>query len=151
MRLLGIGGLVESFPGRARYSAHIQRLSHVVSERVSTDTGSARTRWSIHADRLNRPPVTHWDHARGGHGLRPKGHLRSHIMMGGCPNITLTINTYGWRDEALGMPHGQDIENDPDYLPTYECLQCGTILEAESHPGSCECGGDFQNRAKSLE
>jgi len=33
----------------------------------------------------------------------------------------------------------------------YECLECGTIVEARSHPGECECGGEFQNRAKSLE
>ncbi len=34
----------------------------------------------------------------------------------------------------------------------YECLQCGTIVTAESHPGPCEaCGGSFQDRAMSLE
>jgi hypothetical protein len=51
------------------------------------------------------------------------------------------------------MPHGQDVEdeNDPDSVSEYECLQCGTIVEAESHPGRCECGGEFHNRAKSLE
>ena len=51
------------------------------------------------------------------------------------------------------MPHGQDVEgeNDPKSLSKYECLQCGTIVEATSHPGACDCGGDFQNRAKSLE
>jgi rubrerythrin len=49
------------------------------------------------------------------------------------------------------MPHGQDLEENPDELKTYECLQCGNIAEAETHPGECECGGGFQNRAKSLE
>jgi hypothetical protein len=51
------------------------------------------------------------------------------------------------------MPHGQDIEdeNDPESTSTYECLQCGRVVEATSHPGTCECGGEFQNRAKSLE
>jgi DNA-directed RNA polymerase subunit RPC12/RpoP len=51
------------------------------------------------------------------------------------------------------MPHGQDIEdaNDPDSVSEYECLQCGAIVDAESHPGRCECGGEFHNRAKSRE
>ncbi|WP_123534343.1 rubrerythrin-like domain-containing protein [Halosimplex salinum] len=51
------------------------------------------------------------------------------------------------------MPHGQDVEhdNDPTESSKYECLQCGDIVESESHPGSCDCGGQFQNRAKSLE
>lgn len=51
------------------------------------------------------------------------------------------------------MPQGQDVEDDTaDIESTYECLQCGTIVEAERHPGECEeCGGGFQNRAKSLE
>jgi len=51
------------------------------------------------------------------------------------------------------MPHGQDIEgkNDPTSPSKYECLQCGDIVEANSHPGDCECGGEYQNRAKSLE
>lgn len=34
----------------------------------------------------------------------------------------------------------------------YECLQCGNIVEAESHPGDCpECGGGVQDRAVPLE
>lgn len=51
------------------------------------------------------------------------------------------------------MPHGQDIEgsNDPGSPSEYECMQCGTLTEQRTHPGVCECGGDFQNRAKSLE
>ena len=51
------------------------------------------------------------------------------------------------------MPHGQDIEHDTSEIESeYECLQCGRIVTAETNPGECsECGGDFQNRAKSLE
>ncbi|MFC6824465.1 rubrerythrin-like domain-containing protein [Halopelagius fulvigenes] len=51
------------------------------------------------------------------------------------------------------MPHGQDVEDDTsDHSSEYECLECGAIVESETHPGECsECGGDFQNRAKSLE
>jgi len=49
------------------------------------------------------------------------------------------------------MPHGQDIANDPGTASAYECLNCGTIETADSHPGECDCGGEFQNRAKSLE
>lgn len=49
------------------------------------------------------------------------------------------------------MPHGQDLDDDSESSSMYECLQCGNIVEAESHPGICECGGGFQNRAKSLE
>ena len=45
-----------------------------------------------------------------------------------------------------------DIADDPDRQSTYECLQCGTIVVADSHPGDCEgCGGVMQDRAKSLE
>ncbi|WP_251328404.1 rubrerythrin-like domain-containing protein [Haloplanus pelagicus] len=51
------------------------------------------------------------------------------------------------------MPHGQDIEgeNNLESASKYECLKCGRIVEATSHPGTCECGGEFQNRSKSLE
>lgn len=49
------------------------------------------------------------------------------------------------------MPHGQDIDEDPATPSRYECLNCGRIVEAETRPSPCECGGDFQNRAKSLE
>ncbi|RQG88900.1 rubrerythrin-like domain-containing protein [Natrarchaeobius halalkaliphilus] len=51
------------------------------------------------------------------------------------------------------MPHEQDVEGDTaDIDSEFECLQCGTIVTAETHPGTCDdCGGDFQNRAKSLE
>jgi len=51
------------------------------------------------------------------------------------------------------MPHNQDTEGDTGgVISEYECLQCGTIVHSETHPGVCsECGGEFQNRAKSLE
>lgn len=51
------------------------------------------------------------------------------------------------------MPHDQDIEDDTSEISSeYECLQCGKIVTAETHPGKCpDCGGEFQNRAKSLE
>ncbi|WP_436924125.1 rubrerythrin-like domain-containing protein [Halosimplex amylolyticum] len=50
------------------------------------------------------------------------------------------------------MPHNLDLPADPATPSTYECLVCGTIVEAESHPGDCtECDGEFQNRAMSLE
>jgi len=51
------------------------------------------------------------------------------------------------------MPHNQDVEgeNSPDSTSKYECLQCGIIVEAKTHPGECDCGGEFHNRAKSLE
>lgn len=51
------------------------------------------------------------------------------------------------------MPHGEDLEheNDPTSSSAYECLHCGSIVESDTHPGDCGCGGAFQNRAKSLE
>lgn len=51
------------------------------------------------------------------------------------------------------MPRGHDVEHDTSGITsTFECLQCGNMVTAESNPGECpECGGDFQNRAKSLE
>jgi hypothetical protein len=51
------------------------------------------------------------------------------------------------------MAHGSDIEheNDPESPSEYECLRCGNIVKETSHPERCECGGEFQNRAKSLE
>jgi rubrerythrin len=51
------------------------------------------------------------------------------------------------------MPHDHDIEHDTSTIASdYECLQCGLIATAETHPETCpKCGGDFQNRAKSLE
>ncbi len=51
------------------------------------------------------------------------------------------------------MPHGQDVEGDTSAITSvYECLHCGEIVEATTHPGSCEeCDGQLQNRAKSIE
>lgn len=50
------------------------------------------------------------------------------------------------------MPHGKDTEDDTSEIEsTYECLDCGDMTEAETHPGECDCGGEYQNRAKSLE
>ncbi len=50
------------------------------------------------------------------------------------------------------MPHNQDVADDPSTPSKYECLQCGRIVESDHNPGLCsECGGDFQNRANSLE
>jgi len=50
------------------------------------------------------------------------------------------------------MPHGMDVDGgDTDELSAYECLRCGDITESHSHPGTCDCGGEYQNRANSLE
>lgn len=55
--------------------------------------------------------------------------------------------------EDESMPHDQDVEDDTSEMTSeYKCLLCGRIVEAETSPGECEkCGGDFQNRAKSIE
>jgi rubrerythrin len=45
-----------------------------------------------------------------------------------------------------------DAVEDPDDPSVYECLRCGTLVTAQTHPGDCEeCGGTLQNRAMSLE
>jgi len=50
------------------------------------------------------------------------------------------------------MPPDGEGEETTRSESRYECLQCGTIVEAQTHPGECEeCGGGFQNRAQSLE
>ena len=78
-------------------------------------------------------------------------------------SVSVDPISYGFRRRAnyyfrlaiqiVGMPHGQDVEGDTSEIESeYECLQCGLIVEAQTHPGECpECGGDFHNRAKSLE
>ena len=44
------------------------------------------------------------------------------------------------RPSATSDPHGEE----PPY--TYECMECGERVEAESRPGGCpECGGEMQN------
>jgi rubrerythrin len=47
-----------------------------------------------------------------------------------------------------------DLADDPDTASTYECLNCGTVVTAETRPTQCdECGetDSIQNRALSLE
>ena len=46
------------------------------------------------------------------------------------------------------MPDGHDVEHDTAEISSeYECLQCGKIVEAETHPGECpECGDTFWTR-----
>lgn len=44
-----------------------------------------------------------------------------------------------------------DVIEGSERESTYECLQCGKIVERKTHPGECSCGGSFQNRAMSLE
>lgn len=45
-----------------------------------------------------------------------------------------------------------DLDDDPTTPSEYECLGCGDIVTADTHPGDCpECGTGFQNRAMSLE
>lgn len=45
-----------------------------------------------------------------------------------------------------------DVPTDPEVEAKYECLKCGEIVEADSHPVACpECGCAMQNRANSLE
>jgi Zn finger protein HypA/HybF involved in hydrogenase expression len=35
---------------------------------------------------------------------------------------------------------------------TYECMDCGERIKAESHPGECrECSGDLWNLSRSSE
>ena len=69
------------------------------------------------------------------------------------PNTPITINITSREFKWIVVPQGNDVEheNSPTNTSTYECLQCGSIVESESHPGTCDCDGDFQNRAKSLE
>lgn len=50
------------------------------------------------------------------------------------------------------MPHHLDVVDPAAETAKYECLQCGSIVEATSNPGACpDCDGEFQNRANSLE
>jgi rubrerythrin len=42
--------------------------------------------------------------------------------------------------------------DDPKTVSSYECFECGTIVDAESVPGSCpECGSEYRNRSMALE
>lgn len=50
------------------------------------------------------------------------------------------------------MAHNSDVEGDTSELTsTYECLRCGNRKTEQTHPGRCECSGEYQNLAKSLE
>ncbi|MFP4626566.1 MAG: rubrerythrin-like domain-containing protein [Natronomonas sp.] len=45
-----------------------------------------------------------------------------------------------------------DLLEDVTDESTYECLNCGSLVTAPTHPGDCpECSGSFQNQAMSLE
>jgi rubrerythrin len=45
-----------------------------------------------------------------------------------------------------------DVPTDPDAESTYECLDCGRVVEAASHPGRCPaCGSELRNRETPLE
>ncbi|PSP61976.1 hypothetical protein BRC77_11420 [Halobacteriales archaeon QH_8_64_26] len=45
-----------------------------------------------------------------------------------------------------------DTDSDSDGESTYECLNCGRIVTAESYPGTCsECGSEFRNRGTMIE
>ncbi|WP_135828805.1 rubrerythrin-like domain-containing protein [Halorussus halobius] len=46
----------------------------------------------------------------------------------------------------------RDVDYDSDEERAYECLACGTILRAASHPGTCsDCGTAMRNRRTPLE
>ncbi len=46
----------------------------------------------------------------------------------------------------------RDIGYDPDTASEYECLACGELILAESHPGSCpQCGSTPRNRSMPFE
>ena len=45
-----------------------------------------------------------------------------------------------------------DIGYAPDTVSEYECLDCGELILAESHPGSCpQCGSTPRNRSMPFE
>ena len=45
---------------------------------------------------------------------------------------------------------GRDVS--PAGESEYECLDCGTVYEAESYPGDCEeCGSLLRNRGTPVE
>ena len=50
------------------------------------------------------------------------------------------------------MMHDRPKETDEKEESKYECLKCGNIMVAASHPGDCEgCGGGMVGREVSLE
>jgi magnesium transporter len=45
-----------------------------------------------------------------------------------------------------------DVGYDPEAASEYECLACGELLVAASHPGSCpQCGATPRNRSMPSE
>jgi len=46
----------------------------------------------------------------------------------------------------------RDIQYDPAAESTYECFNCGTLIEAADNPGACpNCGGDVRHRRTTIE
>ncbi|MFC6962448.1 rubrerythrin-like domain-containing protein [Halocatena marina] len=46
----------------------------------------------------------------------------------------------------------RDVSYDPNSKSAYECFNCGTIVRAESNPGTCDnCGSAMRNRLIPLE
>jgi rubrerythrin len=46
----------------------------------------------------------------------------------------------------------RDVEYDPKEESAYECFSCGTIVIAETNPGSCDdCGSEMRNRLMPIE
>lgn len=46
----------------------------------------------------------------------------------------------------------RDVEYDTEGEYEYECLQCGDVIVAVSHPGECsDCGGTLRNRGMPYE
>jgi rubrerythrin len=46
----------------------------------------------------------------------------------------------------------RDVEYDPKEESAYECFSCGTIVIAETNPGSCDdCGNEMRNRLMPIE
>lgn len=46
----------------------------------------------------------------------------------------------------------RDPSYDPDEEYRYECLRCGAITAADSHPGDCgDCGAGLRNRRMPYE
>ncbi|SFG45834.1 Protein of unknown function [Halopelagius inordinatus] len=50
------------------------------------------------------------------------------------------------------MTSWKDGPADATALSTYECFDCGTVVEAESNPATCpDCGGELRNRSMPVE
>ena len=49
------------------------------------------------------------------------------------------------------MTH-RDVEYESDADSEYECMECGAIVRADSHPGTCaDCGNAMRNRRMPYE